>query len=98
MVSNEVKTSAESFCTFVALMRTFSDMNFLVLRKLRVTEEFPTFSALLRPLSSVNPFVLNEARVAGKGFPTYPTKWDLHDASFKGKVRQVSDEHWPRAT
>lgn len=30
--------------------------------------------------------------------PGSGTKWDLHDASSKGKVGQMNGQHWPRAT
>ena len=65
MVVNEVRPSAETFCAFVALMRPFSDVNFLVLSKLGVTEEFPMIPALGSPVSSVNSVVLNEVGLAG---------------------------------
>ena len=55
LVLNEVIPLAENILIFVALVRPFSGVNFLVLSRLR-SKEFPTFPALMRPFSQYELF------------------------------------------
>jgi hypothetical protein len=69
LVLEMLRAIEESFSTFAALLRHFSNVNSD--EDGAFTEGFPTQAALIRPISSVNFLVFNKVRSVAEGFPAF---------------------------
>lgn len=64
LVPDKVTLSAKGFPTFIALVRSFSSVDFFVSSEVTsLAEGFLTFRALIRPTCTVKVLVLNQSRL-----------------------------------